>query len=232
MDKDVAIRKRTQIAKASRTMFIWVAGASVILGFALVGIMFLVQIIIFNERVLKEKDITIATLKTDNSNISELESQVRALDANQALIDSKAQPSDQAIQVILDALPSSVNSLALGASLQNKLLYGVDGLTVNSIRVDPVVGIESLEGGALPTDTSTLGDSSTSHQITFSLSISGSAIAIQKALQNLESSIRTIDVVSFKMDSQSGGDVLNLSIQARAFYEPERVVELKDKTVK
>lgn len=224
--KEAAIRKRSQIAAANRMMFLWVAGVSVVVGFASVGIIFLTQMLLFNERVLAEKSRTISTLERNNSNITALESQIRVLDTNQALIDSKAKASDQAIQVILDALPSDANSLALGASLQNKLLAGIAGLTLETLQVTPVVGVESL------TDTSIVDASSSlsEYEIDFSFSISGDEVALKKALTNLESSIRTIDIVSFKIENQ--GTKRLLSAQARAFYEPARVVELKDKTVK
>ena len=209
--KVVALRKRTQIARANRVMFFWVAAVSVVLGFALVGIIFLSQMLLFNERVLQEKNLTVATLNSNNDNIKALESEVRALDANQALIDSKARSSDQAVQVILDALPSDANPLALGASLQNKLLAGIADLTINSLQVDSASSILQNE-------------------ITFSFSVSGSEQALQQVLRNLESSIRTIDITSLKIESQ--GQARVLSVKARAFYEPARVVELKDKTVK
>jgi hypothetical protein len=136
--KLVAIRKRTQIASANRMMFLWVAGVSVVFGVSLVAVIFLAQIIVFNERVLFEKSKTVSTLDSNYKNVTEkdgLEDKVRVLDTNQALIDSKAKPDDQAIQVILDALPSDANSLALGASLQNKLLFGINGLTIDSLQV-------------------------------------------------------------------------------------------------
>ena len=226
--KSVALRKRTQITSANRTMFIWVAGVSVVVGFALVGIIFLVQILLFNERVLQEKDRTIATLNIDNNNVSKLEDQVRVLDTNQALISAKANPSDQAIQVILDALPSDANSLALGASIQNKLLANIDGLTLNSLQVNPVIGIESLSSDNSINASPSL--SGSQNEIDFSFSVSGDDVALEKVLTNLEKSIRTIDVISLKIESQ--GSVRALTIQARAFYEPARVVQLKDKTVK
>lgn len=227
--KDVAIRKRTQITKANRTMFLWVAAVSAVVGVALVGSIFLIQKIAFNEKVLAEKNKTISILTNNNNNVSELEAQVRVLDSNQALIDSKAKPDDQAIQVILDALPPNANSLALGASLQNKLLAGVLGLSITSLQVDPVVGVESLSSDSTITDvstTSTLGQS----QITFRFTVRGSEAALKEVLTRLERSIRTIDITSLRIESQ-GSDRL-LTIQARAFYEPARSVELKDKVVK
>ena len=162
--KGAALRKRTQIAMANRVMFLWVAGVSVVFGFALVGTIFLTQMLLFNERVLQEKDRTVATLNANNINIKELESQIRVLDTNQALIDSKANSSDHAVQVVLDALPSEANSLALGASIQTKLLAGISGLTLNSLAVDTVEEIDSL-------NSSNLTDSQ--NEIKFSFSVSG-----------------------------------------------------------
>ncbi len=226
--KNAAFRKRNQIMKANRTMFLWVAGVSVIFGVALVGIIFLTQMLIFNERVLAEKDRTIATLKSNNESIKELESQILVLDTNQSLASLKAKSDDQSIQVILDALPSEANSSALGSSLQDKLLANIDGLTLNSIKVDPVAGIEYLQD----TDSFVGADSVSDAQnnITFKFSVTGNETALKKALQNLENSIRTIDVVSLKIESQ--GDNRVMTVDGQAFYEPQRVVELKDKVVK
>jgi len=225
--KNVAFRKRTQITKANRTMFLWVVSVSIVFGVALVGIVFLTQMLLFNERVLQEKAQTIATLNSNNNNIDELESKIRVLDTNQALISAKAKPDDQAIQVILDALPSDANSLALGASLQDKLLAGIPGLTLISLQVDPVIGVESLENNGSVVSATPI--SSEQNNITFRFSVSGSDIALKQALQNLENSIRTINIKLLRIESQGSSRVL--SVEAEAFYEPARIVQLKDKVV-
>lgn len=227
---EVAMRKRTQIAKANRMMFLWVAGVSVIVGFGLVGSIFLAQKLFFNEKVLAEKEKTVSILKTNNANIPELEAQVRVLDTNQALTDSKAKPTDQPIQAILDALPSDANSLALGASLQSKLLAGIGGLTIQSLQVDPVVGIEQLGGSATVVQNTTTTSGPSDNQITFRFSVSGTPDALKQALSNLERSIRAIDIMSLRIESQGATQVL--TVEARAFYEPAVVVQLKDKLVK
>jgi cell division protein FtsB len=228
---NVAMRKRTQIARANRVMFIWVAIISAIVGFALVGSIFLAQKLFFNEKVIAEKEKTVATLKTNNANIPDLEAQIRVLDTNQALIDSKAKPTDQAVQAILDALPSDANSLALGASLQNKLLTGIDGLTIQSLQVDPVLGVEQLAtGGGATTTAPKTATSLSSNQITFRFAVSGSPQALHDVLDHLERSIRTIDVTSIRIESQGATELL--SVEATAFYEPAVVVQLTDKLVK
>lgn len=227
--KSVAIRKRTQIASANRMMFLWVAGVSVVFGISLVAAIFLTQILVFNEKVLHEKDTTVSTLDSNYKNITDkngLQDKIRVLDTNSALISIKAKPDDQAVQVILDALPSDANSLALGASLQNKLLFGINGLTVNTLQVDPVIGVESLSNTSVinvsPTDSQ--------GQITFRFSVNGDETALKQVLTNLEKSIRTIDIISLKIESQ--GSTRMLSVQARAFYEPARDVKLKEVMVK
>lgn len=218
-----AVRKRTQIARANRTMFMWVAGISAVLGITLVAIIFLIQMLLFNERVLSEKDKTIAILKANNSAVVELQKRVKSLDADANLISVKARSDDQAIQVILDALPSDANSLALGASLQQRLLIA-PGAALESLQVDPVVGIESLSTAGL-----TASAGSGMNEITFSFSVSGDEAALKQILKNLEASIRTISVDSVKIENQGAARVM--SVKARAFYEPALTVELKTKVV-
>jgi hypothetical protein len=223
---DVAIRKRTQIAKANKTMFLWIAIASALVGSALVVSFFLFQKAVFNEKVLGAKQDTVNALNTNNKVAPQLEDEIRVLDTDQALISSKANDSDQAIQVILDALPSDGNSLALGASLQNKLLAGVPGITsIQSLRVDPIAGIESLSDDTTVVDASA---STTGKEITL-LAIKGSQEGIKAVLQNFEKSIRLIKITSMQIETQQDGQLLTL--QAKAFYEPSKSIELTDKVI-
>lgn len=225
---NAAIRKRTQIIKANRTMFLWIAAGSVVVGCALVVAFFLAQKLIYNERVLAEKEKTVATLNANNAIVSELETQVRVLDTNEALKSVRASDDDQTIQVILDALPSDANSLALGASLQYKLFAGINGLTIESLQPNPVVGIEALsEGAVTEQDASATEDGA--NQITFQFAVSGSQDALKQVLVNLERSIRAIDILSLRIESQGATQLM--SVQARAFYEPAKTIELTDKVV-
>lgn len=224
---DTALRKRTQIIQANRMMFIWIAAASALVSFALVTSIFLSQKLLFNEKVLSEKNKTVSTLNLNNKVIPDLQTQVRVLDTNTDLATSKAKDSDQTLQVILDALPSDANSLALGASLQNKLLAGIPGLTIQSLQVDPVAGIESLTAGSTQPGASS-GMSST--QITFRFSVTGNQDALMNALTNLERSIRTIDITNLQIENQGTSQVM--TVQGSAFYEPTKNVTLYDKVVK
>lgn len=227
-NKDAALRKRTQIAKANRTMFVWIAAGSVLIGFALVASIFLGQKLVFNEKVLAEKNKTVTALTHDNKVIPELESQTRVLNTNQALASVKAQPDDQAVQVILDALPSEANSSALGASLQNKLLSGIAGLSVDTLSITPVVGVESLSTnvGTEPT----AGAIGTAIPIAFHVVLIGDPTSFRQSLLNLERSIRVIDVSALHITS--AGNVQNLTLDGAGYYQPAVNIKLQDKVVK
>lgn len=225
-----ALRKRQQIAKANRTMFLWVAGVSVIVGIAIVAAIFLMQKAWFNEKVLAEKSNTVATLTNNNKVIEELKNQVRVLNTNDALRSTMTPSETQPVQVVLDALPDTANSSALGSSLQEKFLNG-SGLTIESLNVDPVQGVES--SGSDKVQDASQSAVSGDNQITFRFAVStgvNNASAFKELLQKLERSIRAIDIISLTIETQ--GSRLILSVNGRAYYEPAKTVELKDKTVK
>ncbi|HWV31941.1 MAG TPA: hypothetical protein VN038_19915 [Dyadobacter sp.] len=228
--QDTALRKRQQIANANRMMFIWVAAVSAVVGIAIVASLFLLQKAWFNEKVLAEKSKTAATLTKNNEVINDLKDQVRVLNTNQALKDSMAPNDDQPVQAVLDALPSEANSSALGSSLQEKFL-NEPGLTIESLNVDPVAGVEN-KGDTNVQDASAAA-STGNNQITFRFSVStdaGNASGLKNLLQKLERSIRAIDLTSLTIERQ--GARLLLSVDGHAYYEPAKTVELKDKTVK
>jgi len=223
---EVAVRKRSQIAKANRTMFLWIAGASALVGTAAVVGIFLFQQLIYNEKVLAAKQETASTLKHNNEAIGELKQEILVLDTNTDLAKAKANETDSALQVILDALPSEPNGLALGASLQNKLLTGIPGLQpIESLSVTPVATGEEAEG-----ELDASAETSTSNAIEFTFTITGTEDALKQLLTNLERSIRTIKIVSLRFEAQKDGQFL-MNVTAQAFYEPTRTIELRDEVV-
>lgn len=229
--KEVALRKRQQIAKANRTMFLWVAGVSVIVGFAAVGSIFLVQKLAFNQKVINEKNNTVSILTKNNKAVAELKDNIRLLDTNEGLNSVKAKSDDKALQVVLDALPADGNSLALGSSLQQKLIEGIPGLTLESLNMTPVAGVEVSSSTNVQSATPVAGSKDKNkNKIVFKLAVSGDANALKQLLDRFEHSIRAIDVTNLVLEQTNGK--LTMTIDANAFYEPERVIELTDKVVK
>lgn len=223
-----ALRKRQQIAQSNKTMFLWVAGASVLLGIALVVSWFLIQKMVFNQKVLSEKSDTISVLEQNNEAIVSLKENIRVLETNEALNAAKSNDTDKALQVILDALPADANSLALGASLQDKLVAGIDNVSLDSLTVDPVVGVENAaEEEVLEEDASAESPNAINFRLTVS---SNDANALKELLLRFEKSIRVIDIKSLTLEQTE--ERLTMNIEASAYYEPARKIELKDKVVK
>ena len=222
------VRKRQQIANANRTMFIWVALASVVVGIAAVAILFLGQKALFNERVLAEKGKTASTLQKNLKAIDSLKDEVRLMNTNDALRSVATSGEAQPIQVVLDALPAEANSSALGASLL-KIIREDTRIRDEAFRVDPVAGVEAGEDAGVQ-DAS---DSDEPNQINFSFAVSANANdvnALKELLQRLERSIRAIDVSALTIEGQ--GSRVVMTVEGRAYYEPAKTVELKEKTIK
>lgn len=231
-NNSMALRKRAQIAKANRTMFLWIIAASLIVGASVVVAIFFGRNLIYNEKVLFAKNETLNILRDNNEAVPELENAVRVLDTNDALASIKANPTDQNIQVILDALPADANSLALGASLQSKLLKDIGGLKLTSLQVTPVAGIESLDESAeVVAEEPVEGEETLAgSEINFQFSVTGSQDELKQVLVNLQRSLRLIDVRTLTI--ASGDDSgLTLTVEGRAFYVPAKSIEMTDKEI-
>ncbi len=214
--KDIALRKRQLIQASARKMFIWVAGASVIVGFAVVASWFLFQQIMYTEKVLAAKANTVKVLQANNTAAPQLANNIRALEASDSLNALKVN-NEKAVQVILDALPSEDNPFAFGASMQQVL------------TVMPGIKLESFTLG----DTSSVTAVSPNPQaqvIPFTLSVSSSdPTNIKLLLKRLEASIRTIDVDNLQLDENALG--MTATIQGHVYYAPEKTIQLTNKVV-
>ena len=216
--KDAALRKRQLINESSRKMFMWVAIASVIVGFSLVVSWFLVQKIMYKEKVLAAKYDTVSVLDKNNKVASELTNNVRVFETNTALNSVKANPDDKALQVVLDALPASENVFALGASVQSKLIGGAKDVQLDTFSVDQSNASQSIavSGDAKP--------------IVFSATVSSAnATALYDILHRLELSIRTIDIDSLTIEKTD--TKMTLTIQGHAFYLDAKQIKLENKAV-
>jgi hypothetical protein len=219
---DTALRKRQQIAKANRTMFLWVAAASLLIGSAIVVSLFLLQKLTFNEKVLNKKQDTVSTLTKNNQAVEGLKNAARVRNTDQNLLSIRSNDTSSALQVILDALPSKSNPAGLGASLQNILIPG-EGITIESLTIDSADG--SGEGDApVATGANTIG---------FSFRVTAPADKIDSLrdlLLRLERSIRPISVQSIDFEIETGG--VAMQVKAVSYFEPGKTVDLREEMVK
>lgn len=226
-----ALRKRQQISQANKTMFLWVAGASALVGVAVVVIWSLSQRLVYNEQVLFEKQATIGNLNYNNNIVDELKKNVRVRNTDSKLGALKVETETQPGEVVFDALPSTVNSAALGSSLQSDKLLRQDGIKIESLSVTPVSGVES--------NSDTLGSSSTSTNtetesaIEFKFVVSTDSNDVNKftnIMQRLEHSIRSFTVTGMNVERKSEGK-MEMTVEGYAYYQSAQKVEMQSKLV-
>ncbi len=214
--------KRKAIADSNRQMFVWVAGMSAVVGICIVVAIFLGQQIRFRADVITKQTETLTTLSENNKAVDGLAKNVAVLETNEALNSAKATPDEKALQVILDALPADRNTLAIGSSLQQNLLTGINGLAIDRITVDS-------------TDSASTTASASSNTIPLQIVVSStSANALKDMLVRLERSIRVIDVKGLEIErsDSDSGTKYQMSLQAVAYFEPAVELKLSDKVVK
>ena len=246
-NKEVAFLKRNAINKANQTMFLAVAGAALIAGASVVGMIYLFRIYSFNIKVLTEQDKSISTITQNIENINDLKERLGSLETNENLNKEnlKSNADDGGLRVIADALPDSENASGLGSALQKKIFS--DGVTLDAFN------IESSDSNSLSTSASTSVSSESSNipegvkDIQFTASISASFPNegspeniknketaaynnIVNTLQKMEKSIRAINVTSFKFERSINKFTLTLS--AKSYYYPKYVMTLDSTKVK
>jgi hypothetical protein len=241
MAQEVAIKKVQAISQAGRNMFIAVALASVVVGFSIVGSIFLVQKMMFNAKVIGEKQKTSETLHKNNEAIAKLADEVKVLEQNSALKSVTTNSDSNALRTIPDALPAINNPISLGTSVMTKLLVIDTDITVENFRLDSTStaapeGANSEAGAeAAATDTAAGTEAAATtqnlHEIGFRFEITGSAEGVFKALQNLERSIRQIDITTMEITYNAVG-TLTLTATARGYYMLTPSIELGTKEVR
>ena len=228
MDKAAGLRKRQQILRASHMMFLWIAGVSIVVGFCIVLIVFLTQRIWFGEKVIAEKQKTASVLQKNLDTVQALKDNVRVLNTNEALKSTRLNDTDPAIQSVLDALPADANSTAMASSLQMKLVGSVPGVTIESLKVDPVSGVETSAN-----DVTASSSDPSSHTIGFSFAVSTGASnqdALRQVLLNIEKSIRPFNITNLSIESQ--GQRIVLTGVGVGYYNPAQTVQLNQKVVR
>lgn len=252
--REVAIQKYNAIAKANRTMFIVVAIASVVISAAVVLSILLAQKIAFRSKIIAKQSETLTAIDNSVKNIEKLKKEVQSLQSNDALKDSRANEEDNALRVILDALPADANTEAIGASLRNNIL-DVPGIVVESISVDPIAP-ESTDSTSTTSDTSTdagvgVGTgtgtgtessnaiSSRVKTANFSFTVSATSSGddrtarkvLTELLEKMEKSIRTFTITDFSVEMTSA-DKMSLKVNGQAFYLPKYTLQLTSETIK
>ncbi len=238
MDKKVVsknpsggLKKRQQIENAGKTMFIWVAIASVAVSFCVVSAQSLFQKWSYNSRVLSAKYKASDQLKKNITNAKQLQASVNALVSNDDLASVKTNQDDPNTKSVLDALPSNFDATAWATSLQ-KAILSHSGVAIDGISVPSDEGGSATTGstaGAASTTPSTP-TASTPQEMKFDVTVSGSYDKIRGMMLDLERTIRPIKVTSITLDGDDAA--MTATIGGVTYYQPSKSATVKQEVVK
>ena len=242
------IKKRQQITNTRKQVFTWVALAAALVVICLVVGWNLMQRINYQNKVNRDVGKTAQTMHDNVEAADKLIKNVNALKANAALSLPNLKADDSTVfQVVIDALPTEDDSVALSSSLQNKIL-SKSGVTIEQINVDTTES-DSSSGSSSSSSGSSSGSSSSSDSgssksgvskaddiqfpvakpITFRVSLVGSFDSVKSALQDIESTIRPITITKLTIDGSD--DKLNATIEAQTYYSSKVNFKLGKKEI-
>jgi len=221
------VAKKIFLTKTGKSMFIWVTVCSIISSVAVVVSIALTQRIFFINKVIDEKNKTINDLKLNNSEIPKLQDSVRALNSNQNLIDSKARESDEPVQVVLDALPSELNTAALGSYLDELRSKYSNGVDVSNIGIGPS---DYTSTSSSLNSTKVAG----AYEIPVTFNLEGSQENVINFLTNLERSVRAIDIrtISSLISPKEGvSNNIKVDLSGVVYYQPAKTIKVEEKAL-
>ncbi len=216
------VKKRQRIQQANRAVFIWVTIAATIVAIGVVLSQFMVKQFLYNNKVIAAQVTTNDRLKNNIKAYDPLKQEVVKLIADPRLSDMlKADPADNKLQIIIDAMPTDRDDVAWLASLQQVVLAR-SGATIEGIAYTDVAdstvatpAAASLDG-VIP--------------VTFTFKATGGYDSIKKMLDDMQHSIRPISIQSVKLSGTSAN--LQAEIIAMTYYASPKTTDMVKEKVK
>lgn len=206
--------KHLQVAKANRTILIAISATAAVVVFSLVATASLIQQVKYQNKVIGLRKAANSQLQ---KNIQARDGLVTSYEAFDNSTESIIGNSDKNSKIVLDALPSKYDFPALTISLENLI-------TSSGAKVESITGTdneaEALQESANPNPV----------DIPFSISANGSKENVQKLIENLQKSIRPINVSTISLTAGNENNV-TVSIDAKTYYQPSRKLEIKRSVV-
>ncbi len=221
------VKKRQQIHKANKAVFVWVTIAGVVLAVAVVLAQVMVKQLMFNISIIDIQRNTNATLVKNAEEYDPLRTEVSKLIANQRLSDlriNKGEDGDNALQVVIDAMPTVDDRLSLAASLQQAVLSR-SGVRIEQLSItDGATVAVTAEGAEVETVPEGL------KEVAFTFKAVGTYDQIKKMFEDMQLSIRPISVIDLKLSGESS--TMTAEVQAKSFYAIPPTTDLKKETKK
>lgn len=212
--------KRLQISKANTTMVAAIGGAAFVVVFSLVASNALWNKRNFQAKLIAEKEVAVAQLEENLNTVDELSVAYQAfVDTPENVIGGNSEGSgdkdgDNA-KIVLDALPSKYDFPALATSLE-KILKPNEVTAIGG--EDQEVAQINEQPDASPVE------------IPFDISASGDLSSIKSVLETFQRSIRPINVISMSLSGSNAN--LELTIDAKTYYQPEKPFSVQKKVIR
>lgn len=230
MDSDkpaiTGVKKRQQIKQANKAVFIWVAIAGIVIAIAVVLSQFMVKQLLFNIKVINTQTKTNAVLIENAKVYTPLRTEVSKLISNKELTDlrlNKDENGDNALQVVIDAMPTQDERLALAASLQQRIF------SRSGVRVEQLGFLDgAASSGAVVAETTPVAEGIV--EVAFAFKVSGSYDQMKRMFEDMQLSIRPISVTNLKLSGENSN--MTAEIQAKTYYSVPPTTDMKKETVK
>ncbi len=218
-------KKRQQIQQANKVVFIWVALAAGVVAIAIVLSQFMLKQFMYNNKVYaaqaKTNDILIA-----NANAYEpLKTEIAKLVSNQQLTRLKVDPADNALQVIIDAMPTEDDRIGLAASLQ-QIILARSGAKIDTISFADA----SIDGTSTVSTPATTASEPGANPINFTFVATGSYDAIKALLRDIHASIRPVTIMSIKLSGTSA--LMKAEVTAATYYATPQTTDMTKEKIK
>lgn len=215
--------KRLQIDKANATMAIIVAAAAFVTIFSLVSCRALLSQRSYQARVIKQKKLTLAQLKANNTAAAQLVTSYKAfVGSTDNVIGGTAGgngPNDgDNAKIILDALPSKYDFPAVATSLEKILKAG-------NFKINGISGTDdSLNQHDETTNTPQV------VEMPFDVNVTGNADSIKNLVDTFQRSIRPIHIVNMTLSGKD--NALTADINAKTYYQPSKTITISTKEIR
>lgn len=197
--------KRQAIASAKSTVLTTVIIASIVVSFSIVTLNFMRNLYSYNDRVINEKEAARDTLLANIESIAVLKEKFATFESG-----------DVASKEVLDALPSRYDFAALVTSVDSLAKRG--GVQLKSFVGDDE-NATALKSATVPTPL----------PIGFRVTVEGQYEDVQKFIDVLERSIRSMQINSIEL---SGSDqLMKADMSVTTYYQPEFNLQLEKKVV-
>lgn len=234
--------KRLLISKANSTMVIAVGIAAFLTAFSLVASRSLLIRRSYQSRVIAAQEKARDQLKENIDAVDTLEASYQGFISRKPNLiggdptGNGEQDGDNA-KIVLDALPSKYDFPALATSVEKILSdrqYSILSIGGTDDEANQSAGgtSEPVDGEAAPPLTAVVGPSvGNVVEMPFELTAKGNYDSIIDLLGVFQRSIRPLYIQTLSLDSQGEDSGVQLTIQAKSYFQPEKKLEIKYEVV-